>query len=401
MRQNLYAWLVGILLVTLIAGYIDIVDTVPGFNYDVKVHQGLDLVGGLQLVLQAQPRGNQASVSQDQLNAARDIIEQRANSTGASEPVVQTAGTDRILVELPQVYNLEEATQIVQQTAFLEFIDSGSTPLSPGTLVCTQQNGCPRTTETSTGTSGTTPGSTPAANATTVVTSTGTVSGTTGTTAATPSPTPALQTYNAVVSGDDIDGSKVAVVFDQANQPEVQFVLKGNAPSTFASFTSSHVGQYMPIILDKKVINSPVIQGAITGGQGVINGLTLQDAQVLAAQLRAGALPVSLSLLKIRKISATLGQEAVNRSIVAAIIGLGLVVLFMLVYYRLPGALADVALVIYAIWALAVQNIPRHADTSRYRRFYIVDRHGGGRQRAYFRTPERGITLRKNAGSRR
>jgi preprotein translocase subunit SecD len=270
--------------------------------------------------------------------------------------VIQTAGSDRILVELPGISNLEDATKLIEQTAFLEFVDSGATPLGSDTLICTT-NGCPRQTQTDTGSASPTAEAAATPDATSVVTATGTVTGTTAQTTPAATPTPALQTYDAVVSGDDIDGTKVAVVFDQANQPQVQFVLKGDAVRRFADFTSSHVNQYMPIVLDKKVIDSPVIQGAITGGQGVINGLTLADAQRLAKQLRAGALPVSLTLLESRKISATLGQEAVTRSFVAGIIGLGLVVLFMLVYYRLPGALADVALVIYSIVAFAAFKI--------------------------------------------
>jgi preprotein translocase subunit SecD len=110
----------------------------------------------------------------------------------------------------------------------------------------------------------------------------------------------------------------------------------------------------MPITLDKRVISSPVIEGAITGGSGVIRGMTLAEAQKLALQLKYGALPVSLTLQSERKISATLGQDAIDKSIVAGIIGLGLVVLFMITYYRLPGVLASLALVIYSLVAFAV-----------------------------------------------
>lgn len=368
MRQNIYAWLVGILLLTLLAGYVDLANVIPVINRDVSPKLGLDLRGGLQLVLQAQPRGSQTSITSDQLQAARDIIEQRANSTGASEPVVQTAGSDRILVELPGVTNLEDATKIIQETAFLEFISSGDTPLSPGSFVCTTE-GCPRPEQlrleggtptpgaSSDISSGATVTATTTISGTPTVAATGTVSGTTGTTAQTTpvaTPTPPSQTYQTIVTGNDIDGSKVSVVFNQANQPEVQFYLKGEGTKKMADFTTANVGKYMPIVLDKKVINSPSIQNAITGGNGVITGLTLSEAQILSKQLRFGALPVSLQLLESRKISATLGQEAIDRSLAAGIIGLGLVMLFMLVYYRLPGALADVALIIYAIVTFAI-----------------------------------------------
>jgi preprotein translocase subunit SecD len=163
-----------------------------------------------------------------------------------------------------------------------------------------------------------------------------------------------LQTYDDVVTGDEIDGSKVQVAFDQAGAPRVQFALKGDGPSVMADFTSKNVGKYMPIVLDKKVISSPSIQGPIPGGSGEITGVTLNEARVLAVQIKYGALPVALRVLETRKISATLGQDAIDKSFVAGAVGLGLVILFMLVYYRLPGLVADLALIVYSLVTAAV-----------------------------------------------
>jgi preprotein translocase subunit SecD len=134
----------------------------------------------------------------------------------------------------------------------------------------------------------------------------------------------------------------------------VAFTLKGQGSDAFGDFTSANVGKFMPILLDKRVISAPQIQAPIIGGSGVITGLSLQEARVLAQQLKYGALPVSLTLQSERKISATLGQDAIDKSIIAGIIGLGMVVLFMMVYYRLPGVLASLALVIYSIITYAV-----------------------------------------------
>jgi preprotein translocase subunit SecD len=366
-RQNITAWLVGILVLAIFAGYVDISDSigVGPISRDTSWKQGLDLKGGIQLVLQAEPRGN-TPIDAGQLEAARTIIEDRANGLGASEPVVQVAGNNRILVELPGISNLDDAVKVIQGTAFLEFIDSGTTPLNKGALVCTDL-GCPSPEQLRAAVAGASPTAvaTPAASPT--VTGTRSITST-GTTAATPAPTvaPTAQTtavpqatmpttvYHDVVTGDEIDGSKVQVAYDQAGIPRVAFGLKGDGPRKMADYTSKNVGKYMPIVLDKKVISSPSIQGAIPGGQGEITGVTLSEAQALAIQLKYGALPVGLKLLENRLISATLGTEAINKSLVAGIIGLGLVVLFMLVYYRLPGALADVALIIYALVAAAV-----------------------------------------------
>jgi len=350
-QRNLLTWLVGILILTIIAGTVDVISTVPVINRDVRPRLGLDLQGGLQLVLQAQSQQAGQSVTAEQLQAARNIIEDRANGLGASEPVVQTAGSDRILAELPGLEKLEDATRIIRETAFLEFVDAGTTPLTQGQLICTSR-GNPRPEQVRNAEGGATAGAT--------VTASGTVTGTTGTTGS-PTPgttpvaqeTPCAQVYNTVVDGNKLDGNKVAVVYDSAGLPQVSLPLKDDGGSIMQDFTSKHIGQYMAIVLDKTVISAPVIQGAF-GRNGNINNFGADYERRLATQLKYGALPVSLTLLESRKISATLGQEAIDKSIVAGIVGLGLVVLFMLFYYRLPGAVADVALVIYALIALAI-----------------------------------------------
>jgi preprotein translocase subunit SecD len=106
-------------------------------------------------------------------------------------------------------------------------------------------------------------------------------------------------------------------------------------------FTSANIGRFMPIVLDKKVISSPSIQGIISDNGEITAFPWIKQAVSRAVEVRRSA--VGLELLESRKIAATLGQEAVDKSIVAGIIGLGLVVLFMMAYYRLPGALASVA----------------------------------------------------------
>ncbi len=373
MRQNPLAWLAGILVITLLAGYVDMSNIIgqgeypncknPGFFCrDVSTRLGLDLQGGLQLVLQAEPRNPENPVTAEQLSAARNILEDRANATGASEPVVQTAEGNRILVELPGIQNLEEATNIIQQTAFLEIVSSGAVPIAEGTLICTTE-GCPSQAQLNalaspTAVATTQPSATVALTSTGSITATQTVTSTSAaatTPTAQATPTPVSQTYETIITGDQIDGSRVLMQFDPTTgQPVVAFALKGNGPTVFGDFTSRNVGNYMPIVLDKKVISSPRIESPIPNGNGQITGLTAQEARALALQLKYGALPVSLTPIESRKISATLGQEAIDKSITAGIIGLGLVVLFMIVYYRLPGVLASVALIIYSVITYAV-----------------------------------------------
>ncbi len=307
MRQNLSVWLIGILVATLLAGYVDISDSIGigEWKRNTETRLGLDLKGGLQLVLQAEPVGD-TPITQDQLEAARNILEDRANGTGAAEPIVQTAEGNRILVELPGITNLEDARRIIQETAFLEIIDGGDTSLQQGTFVCTTL-GCPRTeqlrqttiTPTSaaatavvTGTAQVTGTQTTGAS-TVVAASTLTATGTTTATIVAPTavPTPS-KIWTTIVRGDDLDGSKVAVQFDSTtNKPEVAFTLKGNASTTFCNFSTANVNKFMPILLDKKVISAPVIQQPICGGSGVINGLSLPEARILAQQTEVWRAP--------------------------------------------------------------------------------------------------------------
>jgi preprotein translocase subunit SecD len=379
LRQNLFATLIGIALVTVLALYVVFADTIGigDWQRDVHTRLGLDLRGGLQLVLQAEQRGAQA-VTNEQLDAARRIIEDRAAGVGASEPIVQVDYENkRIIVELPEVERPEEARAVIQTTAFLEIVDGGTNALPEGALITTS-NGPPRpeqfgsrlntptavpqatgtvtSTTQITGTNGVTgtvtiAPATPAASPTAIATATGAT-----TPGAAPTPTPFLGiVFNTIVTGEDLIGSQVAVTFDpNTNQPQVAFALQGEASNRFCSFTQSNIGRFMPILLDKEVISSPQIQGAICGGNGVITGVNLEEARVLAQQLKYGALPVSLVVFSERRISATLGQDAIDRSIVAGAIGLGMVVLFMVAYYRLPGVLASLALVVYSLVSLAV-----------------------------------------------
>jgi len=330
-----------------------------GIQKAFPVVLGLDLQGGSQVVFQAQPQpGQDPKLVAGNIQAARDVIESRAAGSGVSEPLVQVQGSDRILVELPGVKNPEDVIKTLRETGYLEWIDAGSTQIPEGTLVTTSLNGTVsgpspaqiRAYLAAGGTSGSSAAPTPP------VTSTGTLS-TTGTTDEINN----FKTYNnsqafpVVVTGNEIDGTKVqAAISTQNGSPTVQFTLKGDGPNKLRDYTQNHIGQYMPIVLDKKVIASPIIQGAIPSGQGEINNMTASDAQSLAIQLRYGSLPVGLEQVSQRTVGPTLGAEGVQRSLIAGTIGLGLVMLFMLLYYRLPGLLADIALLIFSVVTFAL-----------------------------------------------
>jgi preprotein translocase subunit SecD len=130
--------------------------------------------------------------------------------------------------------------------------------------------------------------------------------------------------------------------------------MQGDAISRFGTFTSQNVGQYLTVTLDKQVIESAVIQNAITG-PGVITGtFTTPQAQQIVTVLKYGALKIPLKIASEETVGPTLGQDSIQKSAIAAAIGLGIVMLFMLLYYRLPGLLADIALILYALVTFAV-----------------------------------------------
>ncbi|HOG48450.1 MAG TPA: protein translocase subunit SecD, partial [Anaerolineae bacterium] len=168
------------------------------------------------------------------------------------------------------------------------------------------------------------------------------------------SPTPEERVYTTVLSGKDLKTAGV-VLNPQTNQPNVSFTFNPEAAKTLSDFTSNNVGRYLAIVLDKKVISCPVINSPIPNGEGVIEGqFSLAEAQGLAVQLKYGALPIPLKVVDRRDVGPTLGQDSVARSVQAGAIGLVVVLLFMLIYYRLPGLLADLALLTYALVTIAI-----------------------------------------------
>jgi preprotein translocase subunit SecD len=381
-RRNLTAVTVVIALITVVTLLINLLPSpiqIGDMKLDNSTRYGLDLQGGVQVVMEARERkdinGNVIPRLTGDLEAARAIIESRVGGLGVSEPVVQVQGENRILVELPGVSDPDAVISLIRETGELEWLDSGATPLAIGSLVCTA-GGCPRPdqiakatgglvgtptpggTTTPTGLDAQTPvGGTPAANSTaTIAAPSATPAAAAGTTGAAATPTPYGGTiYAVVVRGDQVDGSKVQVQYDpQTSAPVVAFGLKGEGPQKLAEFTRTHIKQFMPIVLDKVVNTSPVIQGEIPNGDGIINGMTSKEANDLVIKLRYGALPVPLDVVSNRTIGGTLGADSIYKSVIAGVVGLLLVMIFMVLYYRLPGLLADLALIIYSLITFAL-----------------------------------------------
>jgi len=135
---------------------------------------------------------------------------------------------------------------------------------------------------------------------------------------------------------------------------QINFAMQSNKTAAFGSFTADHINQVMTITLDRQVVTSATIQSAITGAGQITGNFTLSDAQSIVNTLKYGSLPIALEKNSENVVSATLGSDTIARSILAAIIGISIVAVFMLLYYRLPGFLADVALALYTILTLAI-----------------------------------------------
>jgi preprotein translocase subunit SecD len=302
---------------------------------NVETRLGLDMRGGLQVLLEADVPAD-TPVSADDLKTVRQILESRTNALGVSEVVMQTAGDRRIVAEFPGIDNPEEVVASLQQTALLEFIDTGTQALSPGTIVKTDFAA----------TSGEQPSATPTPSATATPEANATP-------AADATPQPSETVYHTIMTGAAL--KNVSVTTDQVGNYQISFELDSDAAKTFADFTSSHINQYLTIVLDKKVISSPRINSAIPNGSGVITGdYTYDSANTFAIQLRYGSLPIPMKVVESRTVGPTLGEESVRKSILAGSIGLIVVMLFMGLYYRLPGVVADLALLTYSLFSLAL-----------------------------------------------
>ncbi|MDF2757836.1 MAG: secD [Thermomicrobiales bacterium] len=307
---------------------------IAGFRAAHPVRRGLDLQGGLQVVLQARPVAGQ-TLDSDTLEGTRQTLERRVNGLGVSEPLIQTRGEDQVIIELPGVDDPQEAIALLQQTALLEIIDPLGQYLPPGTVVNTTLGPADDAPGAEPLGSDATPGAAPVA--------------------ATPvadGPSPTGPVYETIVSGADLKNAYVTTGNTGMNQV-VGFELQGDASSKFFQYTSSHLGQPMSIVIDKQVISSPTINGAIST-QGIIEGVPPTEVENLVIQLKAGALAVPLEVIQSRTVGPTLGQDSLQKSILAGVIGLSVVALFMILYYRVPGLISVIALLIYTAVVFAI-----------------------------------------------
>ncbi|MDD5606105.1 MAG: protein translocase subunit SecD [Patescibacteria group bacterium] len=306
------AWLIGVIVVVLVGALI--VD-LPGFakllgiSADFRVRQGLDLQGGTHLVYETDLSKVEAGGEADAATGVVEVIRRRIDALGVTEPTIQkTQDNSRVIVELPGVQNVDEAIALIGETAQLEFREgvAGKSLDDNGDMTSANYDDW----------------------------------GDVGLTGA-----------NFVKAEVQFAQGSTALV----QEPQIQITFDDEGRKIFAEVTGRNVGKPLAIFLDKELLSAPNVNEKIDSDSAVISGnFDLQSAKSLAIQLNAGALPVPIKLISQSNIGATLGTESVQKSITAGLLGLLLVVLFMIIYYRLPGVIASVALVIYALIAMAI-----------------------------------------------
>ncbi|NEP58349.1 MAG: protein translocase subunit SecD [Symploca sp. SIO2G7] len=331
-RQILVLALIAILMVAAI-----------GILLKFPIRLGLDLQGGAQLTIQAKTTEEISKITSEQLGDLKVVVERRVNGLGVSEAVVQTVGSEQILVQLPGVNDPKQAERVLGGTAELDFREQ-----KPGTesqllieqqllQVKLQEQEELRESDDEEAI---------ANNQEEIQTSQEAIS----------------ELFEpAKLTGKNLRDARPQPLQAGGNwEVALRFDTKGG--EEFAQLTKNlaGTGRSIGIFLDDALISAPTVgpefaQAGITGGSAVITGnYTFESANEFAVQLRGGALPVPVEIVENRTVGATLGQDSVRRSVYAAVAGLTLVLVFMVVYYRIPGVIADLALIIYALLTLAV-----------------------------------------------
>ena len=288
---------------------------------------GLDLKGGTQVLLEAEINEDQP-LPEDALNSAKIIVEQRVNGLGLAEPTVQLQGERRMIVELPGVKNPDQAIETIRSTGQLEFVNLGGLPVRPDHFINTTNR----------------PNAVAALQEAMAA----------GEAAPQAVPFPE-ELFETIMTGDILQA--VVATQDEYTFWQIQFDLKSESSGDFFNYTRDNIGEVLAIVLDGRVLSTPVINAAINDN-GVITGdFSQEEAESLAIQMRYGALPIPLEVVDIRTIGASLGQDSIDRSLMAGMVGGALVLLFMVLLYRLPGLLATVALAIYVTLNIATYKL--------------------------------------------
>ncbi|MBP9822492.1 MAG: protein translocase subunit SecD [Candidatus Pacebacteria bacterium] len=308
---------------------------IPKVNISARpFHLGLDLLGGTHLVYQADVSKVTTS-AKDAMQGVRDVVERRVNLFGVSEPVVQISGGNRLIVDLAGISDVNQAIQLIGKTPFLEF--KTLLPNAQGDAIIKQALGDK-------------------------------AQGLTAANLCAPANIEALDQFLITFRADPCyqpsglngSGLKTAQVSfnNQSLTPQVSLQLNDEGKKLFGQITQTNLGKTVAIYLDGLPISTPTVQSAITDGNAVISGnFTPADAKTLVERLNSGALPVPIQLVSQQTIGASLGQDSLTRSLRAGVFGLIFVAIFMILFYRLPGVISVIALLVYILIVLSIYKV--------------------------------------------
>lgn len=271
-----------------------------------KIHLGLDLQGGVRVLLQLKTTPDIPRISSEIQGEVEQVVQNRVNGLGVSEPVITRVGDDRLLVELPAVKNPDDAVRTLRDVAVLEF------KIVPPAISARAERDPKFAAQGAYAASGPT-----------------------------------------VYTGNQLKGAQAG--FDQSNRPLIDFQMKD--PRRFGELTRANIGKPLGIFLDHHYLSAPIIQSVITDSGQITGNFTEDEVTRIANELNAGALPVPLEIIENDTVGPTLGKMDLVRSLQASMLGLGLVLIFMVVVYRLPGLLADIALVLYVLYLLGILSL--------------------------------------------
>lgn len=285
-----------------------------------EMRLGLDLKGGAHLVFEADL--SEVDDPDEAMKGVVAVIERRIDAFGVLEPRIERVGENRLHVEIPGIEEIEEATRLIGETALIafkefQFQENGNFGLRP------DADGVLRLTRVEEGM---------------------------GEFIAIPT-TAAVDGEEKELTSRYFEGN-VAVVIDRAGLPEIAFGWNEEGAKLSRQITERLIGKPLGIFLGGELLSAPVVR-AVIEDRGVISGMGMEEARRLATLLNAGRMPVPLERLSEKTISPALGADFIEWSLIAGVIGLALVILFMTLYYRLPGAMAGIALLIYVALVMA------------------------------------------------
>lgn len=286
---------------------------------------GLDLQGGTRLVFEGL-NTEKVKVSDDAMAGVVAVIRNRIDGLGVTEPTIQRKGKDQVIVELPGIKDPERAINLIGDTALLEFVEAEWLPNASSNVSESKikeffgQDA--RLSSVKEIKDGRVIRDTP------------------------------IVLKKTVLTGADLKGAWPGL--DQYGNPVVDIEFNDKGAGIFAEVTARSVNKPIAIVLDKKIISAPSVREPIPSGKAQISGdFSAGDVQDMIIKLKAGSLPIPVHLIETRVVGPSLGKDSIDRSKVAGIVGFMIIIAFMVLYYRLPGFLADIALSIYVPLTLA------------------------------------------------